>query len=68
MRSLILRCVVFFFACILSLAQCGAQEEYGVKQRTDDPALDGFPVWSPDGRYILFPRFGGNSATEKTGL
>ncbi len=35
---------------------------------TDDPAQDGFPSWSPDGQEIVFSRYGGDSAPEKTGL
>ncbi len=45
-----------------------AQEERGLRQLTDDSAQDGFPSWSPDGRYILFSRYGGDVAPEKTGL
>ena len=39
-----------------------------LKQLTSDTAQDGFPTWSPDGEYILFSRYGGDMAPEKTGL
>jgi TolB protein len=36
-------------------------ERRSPEQLTDHPEYDGGPVWSPDGRYILF-------ATRRTGL
>jgi Tol biopolymer transport system component len=39
-----------------------------LKQLTNDSAQDGFPSWSPDGKHILFSRYGGDVAPEKTGL
>jgi TolB protein len=54
--------------CLPSLSGVAAQEERGTRQLTNDPAQDGFPSWSPDGRYILFSRYGGDAAPEKNGL
>ncbi len=39
-----------------------------LNQLTDDSAQDGFPSWSPDGKQILFSRYGGDASPEKTGL
>jgi len=60
--------VTLVFAFLFSFSHSAAQEERGLRQLTDDPAQDGFPSWSPDGRYILFSRYAGDAAPEKTGL
>lgn len=57
--------LLVFFA---SIGEAGAQDQSEAKRITDDPAQDGFPVWSPDGRRLLFSRFGADIAPEKTGL
>jgi Tol biopolymer transport system component len=60
--------VMFIVCCLISFVDVAAQEKYPVRQITDDTAQDGFPRWSPDGTYILFSRYGGDAAPEKTGL
>ncbi len=59
---------ILVILCLVSSADIGAQEKYPLKQLTDDPAQDGFPSWSPDGKTIAFSRYGGDQAPEKTGL
>lgn len=59
--------LILILACLVSCADARAQER-GLKQLTDDPAQDGFPSWSPDGQRIVFSRYGGDAAPEKTGL
>lgn len=62
-------CVVLpALAFLLSSLDVSAQAESGLRQLTNDPAQDGFPSWSPDGRYIVFSRYGGDDAPDKTGL
>lgn len=41
---------------ILGICSLGlkAQDRFPVKQLTFDPAQQGFPTWSPDGRYIIY--------------
>lgn len=68
MKTPSMRAVLLASACLLSSCELAAQEEPGLRQLTDDPAMDGFPDWSPDGRYILFSRYGGDAAPDKTGL
>jgi TolB protein len=57
-----------FLAGLWIFADGTAQEPYRVTQLTDDPAQDGFPSWSPDGASLVFSRYGGDEAPEKTGL
>jgi len=47
---------------------CKRLDPLCLKQLTDDPIQDGFPSWSPDGENIIFSRYGGDVAPEKTGL
>lgn len=54
--------------CLACFSLAGNADQYHLKQLTDDPAQDGFPSWSPDGKYILFSRDGGEDAPEQTGL
>lgn len=60
--------VMLVAACLVSVADAGNENQYRLRQLTDDPSQDGFPCWSPDGKDILFSRNGGDAAPEKTGL
>jgi Tol biopolymer transport system component len=41
---------------ILGICSTGliAQDRFPVTQLTSDPAQEGFPTWSPDGRYLIY--------------
>ncbi len=41
---------------ILAICSLGlkAQDRFPVRQLTSDPAQQGFPTWSPDGRFIIY--------------
>lgn len=60
--------LIFFIACLASFSDAGAQQPHDLKRLTEDPAQDGFPSWSPDGSHMVFSRYGGDEAPEKTGL
>lgn len=60
--------VILVIHCLISTPDLTAQADRGLKRLTDDPAQDGFPSWSPDGKWILFSRYGGDEAPDKTGL
>lgn len=59
---------VVVVACLVSLSDAGAQHPSGLQRLTEDLAQDGFPSWSPDGSRMVFSRYGGDEAPEKTGL
>lgn len=62
------RAILFLVVCLTSIGSAGAQEPHGLKRLTEDRAQDGFPQWSPDGKHIVFSRYGGEAASEKNGL
>lgn len=62
------RVATLVVTCLFSFSDVAAQETDGVSRLTHDPAQDGFPSWSPDGRQLVFSRYGGDEAPEKTGL
>ena len=63
------RCAVMLvISCLVSFSDVEAQEGPGLRQLTDDQAQDGFPQWSPDGKSIVFSRYGGDEAPERNGL
>ncbi len=49
-------------------ATCFAQESHPVKQLTFDRTQDGFPTWSPDGKYIVYSCISLEDPPLKTGL
>lgn len=62
------RAATLVVTCLFPFSDLGAQETEGVRRLTYDLAQDGFPSWSPDGRHMVFSRYGGDEAPEKTGL
>jgi Tol biopolymer transport system component len=45
-----------------------AQEKYPVRQLTSDPAQEGFPCWSPDGKTIVYSLVERVDSTGRNGL
>lgn len=60
--------VLLVVLCLVSFADAGAQERHPPRQITNDPAQEGFPVWSPDGKTIVFSRIGKDLDPASTGL
>lgn len=51
------------------LGSClNAQEKYPLKQLTSDPAQEGFPFWSPDGKTIVYSLAERVDSTGRNGL
>lgn len=44
---------LIFIFCIL-IIKLNAQDMFDVRPLTSDPAQQGFPTWSPDGKYIVY--------------
>lgn len=50
MKTRTICAVLLVIACLVPFVDACAQVQYRPKQLTDDPAQDGFPCWSPDGK------------------
>ena len=44
------------------------QDKFEATRLTSDPAQEGFPTWSPDGRSILFSHFSWDDTLGKNGI
>jgi len=60
--------VVIALACLLPFADASAQEQYRLRQLTNDPARTGFRRGLRTVGTFLFSRYGKDAAPEKTGL
>ena len=50
--------LTFLSILFLLAAQIQSQDLFPVRQLTSDPAQEGFPSWSPDGKTIVYSYFG----------
>lgn len=67
MKGKLYRLLVFTVAGLWISPRVPAQES-GLVQLTSGPTQDGFPSWSPDGRQLVFSRYGRDVVPEATGL
>ncbi len=59
---------VLLAAMILSGMSLQGQDKFEATRLTSDPAQEGFPTWSPDGRSILFSHFSWDDTLGKNGI
>lgn len=55
------------FLVLLALS-VSAQDMFKTRQLTSEPAREGFPCWSPDGKYVVYQYIDMNDTTGKNGL
>ena len=60
--------IFLFISLFIFNTLCFAQSNYPVKQLTFDRTQDGFPTWSPDGKYIVYSCISMEDPPLKTGL
>ncbi len=59
---------IVLMALIVFMVGLSAQDRIETIQLTSDPAQEGFPTWSPDGKYIVFSHTSRDDSLGKNGL
>lgn len=60
--------IILFISLFIFDVTCFAQKNFSVKQLTFDRTQDGFPTWSPDGKFIIYSCISREDPPLKTGL
>ncbi len=59
---------LLFLAMIVSVVTLSGQDMFNAKQLTFDHTQEGFPTWSPDGKFIVYSSYSREDTLGKNGL